>query len=161
MINITSKPGTASGRILLALACAAGLAAPMLAQVSDTAPAAPQQTTPPAGWQGRGGDRQEHQLEHLTKALNLSPDQVSQIKSIETNSHQQMMALRNDTSTAAADKRAKMMSIHQATQTNIRAVLTDEQKTRFDAIEARQRERREEHQEQQGSQPAPTPPPGV
>jgi protein CpxP len=138
-------------RALIAIACAFGLTtAPMLAQ--DTAPAAQTQQQPPqGGWHGRGGG--EHQLEHLTKALNLTPDQVSQVKAIQTSSQQQMMALRSDSTTAPADKHAKMMSIHQTEQTNIRAVLNDDQKTKFDAMEARMQERRAQHQ--QGEQAPP------
>jgi len=140
-------------RALITFACTVGLAAvPMLAQ--DPAPATtPQSQGPQGGWHGRGGG--EHELDHLTRALNLTPDQVSQVKAIQSASHQQMEALRGDTATAPADKRAKMMSIHQTEQTNIRAILNDDQKTRFDAMQARMRERREERQ--QGEQ-APPPP---
>jgi Spy/CpxP family protein refolding chaperone len=128
----------------------------MLAQ--DTTPATQPQTEQQpqqGGWHGRGGG--EHQLEHLTKALNLTPDQVTQIKAIQASSRQQMETLRSDTTTAQPDKRAKMMSIHQTEQTNIRAVLTDEQKSKFDAMQARMQERRAEHQ--QGEQAPPPPPP--
>jgi Spy/CpxP family protein refolding chaperone len=144
-------------RALITFACTVGLAtAPMLAQ--DTTPATQPQTEQQpqqGGWHGRGGG--EHQLEHLTKALNLTPDQVTQIKAIQASSRQQMETLRSDTTTAQPDKRAKMMSIHQTEQTNIRAVLTDEQKSKFDAMQARMQERRAEHQ--QGEQAPPPPPP--
>lgn len=138
-------------RALITLACTAGLAtAPLLAQ--DTAPAPQtQQDTPPGGGHGRGGE--ERQLEHLTRALNLTSDQVTQVKAIMTTSHQQMEALRSDTTTAQADKHARMMTIHQTAETSIRAILTDDQKTKFDAMQAQMREHR---QEQQGGQ---TPPP--
>ena len=55
------------------------------------------------------------------------------------------MALREDTSIAGADKRTKMMDIHKASQDKIRALLTDDQKTKFDALQAEMRERRENH----------------
>ncbi len=150
-----SANGNTIRRALITFACTAGLAAvPMLAQ--DTAPAPPATQQPPqSGWHGRGGE--EHQLEHLTKALNLTPDQVTQVKAIQTSSHQQMESLRSDSTTAPADKRSRMMSIHQTEQTNIRAVLNDDQKTKFDAMQAQMRERREEHQ--QGDQAPPPPPP--
>jgi protein CpxP len=150
-IQTAFHPGKSTRRVLLALACAAGLAAPMLAQEPTTP--APQQQAPQGesggGWHGREG----HQLEHLTKALNLTPDQVSQIKSIQDNTRQQMMALRQDTTTPQADKRAKMMSLHQTEQTSIKAVLNDDQKSRYDAMQANMRQRREE--QQQGAPAAP------
>jgi len=146
-------------RALLTFACTVGLAAaPMLAQDAAPAPPPSQQQPPQGGWHGRGGDMEAHQIEHLTKALNLTPDQLTQVKAIQASSHQQMETLRSDTNTPQPDKRAKMMSIHQTEQANIRAVLTDEQKTKFDAMQARMRERREEHQPGEQA-PAPPPPP--
>jgi protein CpxP len=76
---------------------------------------------------------------------------------IDDNSRQQMMALRSDTTVAQSDKRAKMMAIHQASQDKIRAVLNDEQKTKYDALQAEMKARRESHEGGQGA--APTPPP--
>jgi periplasmic protein CpxP/Spy len=139
---------------LLALCTTALSALPAMAQ--DSAPATPQdQAGPPHG--GRGsGQREEHQLEFLTKKLNLTPDQVSQVKAIDDDSRKQMMALHEDTSIPHADKHAKMMDIHKASQDKIRGVLTDDQKTKYDALQAEMRERRENHQ---GGQGAPTPPP--
>ena len=54
----------------------------------------------------------------------------------------QAMAVREDTSVRRTDKRAKMKDISQDAQDKIRAVLTDEQKTKFDAMQAQMRERR-------------------
>jgi Spy/CpxP family protein refolding chaperone len=146
--------GKATRRIFLAAACAVGMAVPMLAQEPSAPP--PQQQAPqgqPGGWQRR----ENHHLEYLTKALNLTPDQVSQVKTIQENTRQQMMALHQDTTIPGADKRAKMMSLHQTEQTNIKAVLNDDQKSRFDAMQARMRERREDH-DQGGPATQPLPP---
>lgn len=145
-------------RALLTLACATGLAAaPMLAQEPAAQAPPPAQQGPHGGWEGRRGG--ERQLEHLTKALKLTPDQVTQIKAIEDDGRQQMMALHQDTATPQADKRAKMMSLHQAQEIKLKAVLTDDQKTKYDALQAKMRERREEHRD--GEQGAPPPPPAV
>jgi Spy/CpxP family protein refolding chaperone len=92
---------------------------------------------------------QERQLEMMTTQLNLTPDQVSKIKAIHSDTDKQMMALRDDTSTAQADRREKMMAIRKDAQTKIRAVLTDEQQTKYDAMMAKMRERREERTEPQ------------
>jgi Spy/CpxP family protein refolding chaperone len=137
----------------MALCTTALSALPAMAQ-EPTAPAAQDQAGPHGGRDQ--GQREEHQLAFLTKKLNLTPDQVSQVKAIDDDSRQQMMALHNDTATPKADKHAKMMDIHKASQDKIRAVLTDDQKTKYDALQAEMRERRESRE---GGQGAPPPPP--
>jgi protein CpxP len=135
------------GVATLALCTIALSTMPMMAQ--DNA------ATPPQGQMGNGHGRGggEHQLEWMTKKLSLTPDQVTQVKAIDDNTRQQMMALRSDTSVAQADKRAKMMAIHQASQDKIRGVLNDEQKTKFDAMQAEMKERRESREGGQGGTP--------
>lgn len=129
---------------------------PMLAQ-DNLAPAPPQadQSGPPAG--GYGSHR-GHQVEMLTERLNLSPDQVTQVKAIDKDARTQAMAVRDDSSLAPADRRSKMMDIRKASQDKIRAVLNDDQKTKYDAMLAQMKERRMNHQGGQG-QDAPPPPP--
>ena len=87
----------------------------------------------------------EHQLEFLTKKLNLTPDQVTQIKAIDADTQTQMKALHENTSIAGSDKRTQMFAIHKAAHEKILGVLTDEQKTQYAALEAQMRERRESH----------------
>jgi periplasmic protein CpxP/Spy len=127
---------------------------PMMAQDPAPPPQQQDQAGPQGGRHG-GPGREEHQIEFLTKKLSLTPDQVTQVKAIDDNSRQQMMALRNDSTVAQADKRAKMMAIHQASQDKIRGVLTDDQKTKFDAMQAEMKARRESHEGGQGSAPPP------
>ena len=142
-------------RALLTFACTACLSAmPMLAQEPAPPPPA-QQQAPERSHHHDGAEMQERQLEHLTKALSLSSDQVAQVKSIQASSHQQMEALHGSSDAAPADRHEKMMSIHQTEQNNIRAVLNDEQKTKFDAMQSRMREHHEEHMH--GNPPPPPP----
>jgi Spy/CpxP family protein refolding chaperone len=140
---------------VLALCTATLSAAPML-MAQDTTTAPPQQQdnmgAPGGGAGGRGG----RQVEMLTKRLNLTPDQVTQVKAIDADSMSQMKALREDTSTPQADKRSKMMEIRQASQDKIRNILTDEQKTKYDAMQAKMQARR---QSRQGGDGAAAPPP--
>jgi len=98
-----------------------------------------------------------NQIEFLTKKLNLTPDQVTQVKAIDADAINQMKALREDNSVAGPDKRTKMMDIHKTSQDKIRALLTDDQKTKFDALQAQMRERRGDHGGG-GDGPPPTPP---
>jgi protein CpxP len=98
---------------------------------------------------------EEHQIEFLTKKLNLTSDQVTQVKAIDDDSFKQMKALREDTSTAGPDRRAKMMDIHKASQGKIRALLTADQQTKFDALQAEM----QEHRGHRGGGPDGPPPP--
>jgi protein CpxP len=118
----------------------------------------------PAGQMGgmhqgmRGGpEMQKKHLEHMTKELNLTPDQVTQIKAIQDDGMSQMKALRDDTSTARPDKHAKMMSIHEAEQAKVRAVLTDAQKTKYDAMMEKMKERRDGQMDHKHGPPPPPP----
>jgi protein CpxP len=137
---------------LLALCTIALVTVPMMAQ-DNSAPAPQQQDQagPPRG--GRGGG--EHQLEMLTKRLNLTPDQVTQVKAIEDDSRTQSMAVRNDSTIAQPDKRAKMMDIRKASQDKIRGVLTDEQKPKYDALLAEQQQRMQNRGGGADASPAP------
>lgn len=105
----------------------------------------------------RGGGRMEgRQLEMLTKRLNLTADQQTQVKAIDDDTGKQMMAVRNDTSLSQEDRRSKMMAIRKASQDKIRGVLTDDQKTKYDALLAEQQQRMRERG--QGGAPQPPPP---
>jgi periplasmic protein CpxP/Spy len=117
-------------------------------------PPAPPQGQAGSEQGGRGGMR-GNQVEFLTKKLNLTPDQVTQVKAIDADTMSQMKALREDTSVAGPDKRTKMMDIHKASQDKIRALLTDDQKTKFDALQAQMKERRGNR----GGGDGPPPPP--
>jgi len=92
----------------------------------------------------RGGDPAQ-QLQHMTKALDLSADQQSQIKPILDARQQQMQQLWQDQSTSREDRRAKMQSIQQDTSSKIEAVLNDTQKQKYEAMQAKMRERRMNH----------------
>jgi len=127
---------------------------PAMAQDPSAPPPPPGQAGPRHG--GPGGGR-GHQLEFLTRQLNLTPDQVTQVKAIDEDTWNQMKALHEDTSTAGQDKRAKMFEIHKASQDKIRGLLTADQQTKFDALQAEMREHRENHGGGQGGPPPPPP----
>jgi periplasmic protein CpxP/Spy len=141
----------------LALCLAVAGTIPMMAQ---DASAPPQQ-----GDSGQPGGRPSpdqmvaRQLEHLTKALSLTPDQATQIKPILQNQMSQMMALRQDTETPQSDKREKMMQIHTDAQTKIRAVLTSDQQPKYDALLAQEQQHMGRHRGGNGGQNDQAPPP--
>ena len=150
MTGITLRVKTRRA-VMIAVCSGALCAIPMLAQ--DAAPAAP-----PQGQMGpRGGGRMEgRQLEMLTKRLNLTTDQQTQVKTIDDDTGKQMMAVRNDTSLSQEDRRSKMMTIRKASQDKIRGVLTDDQKTKYDALLAEQQQRMRDRG-QGGAAPPPPP----
>jgi Spy/CpxP family protein refolding chaperone len=126
------------------------LAMPVLAQ--DAAP----QDQPAAHAKGQRGGRGGDQLGMLTKRLDLTADQQEKIKPILADRQAQMKALHEDTATAGADKRTKMKSIMDSTNAKIRAVLTPDQQTKFDQMQAEMKNRGQgRKQRQQGGGDAP------
>jgi Spy/CpxP family protein refolding chaperone len=112
------------------------LAVPLLAAA---APAAAYQGGGYGGSQGGGGRRgpmsPDDQLKRMTKDFNLTADQQSKIKPILVDEQKKMEDLRNDSSGDRQAMRGKMMQIRQDTNDQIRALLDDKQKEKFDKQE--------------------------
>jgi protein CpxP len=103
-------------------------------------------TPPPAGAAMHGRmPSPDQQLAHMTKALNLTSDQQTQIKPILENQQQQMMQLHEDQSLSRADKMTKAKSLHDDSTSKIEAVLNDQQKQKFEAMQEKMQERRQQH----------------
>ncbi len=143
-MKLNKMHGLPGMRVALLALCTAAMGAGTTMMAQDTPPSAP----PPASGQGRGPggmggpEQQQRQLDMMTKQLNLTPDQVTQIKAIQDDGRKQAMAMRDDTTTSGDDRRAKMMTMRQAEQTKIKSVLTDDQKPKYDAMIAQQRQGR-------------------
>ena len=120
----------------------------MLAQEPGSAP---EQGAPQADAGGMGGHRggnmmdPDKRLARMTKRYNLTSDQQSQIKPILQDEQQQMQSMRSDTTSSREDKRAKMQSMHEASNQKIEAALTDQQKQKFEADQQKMQERRASH----------------
>jgi Spy/CpxP family protein refolding chaperone len=119
--------------LVLGTALCLGLCAgSALAQDAATAP----QSMPEGGeHRGHGGMSPDKQLEHMTKALDLTADQQAQIKPLLEAHQQQAMQLRQDTSISQDDKHTKMQALNTDTHTKIEAVLTDTQKAKFEKMQ--------------------------
>lgn len=114
---------------LLGLALSAVIFVPAgFAQDSDAS--ASSQNASTAAPQHRAPDPQK-QAARLTKRLGLSDDQSSKITSILQDRQQQLSAARSDSSLSPQDRRAKMRSIQQDTDTQINAVLTPDQQSQY------------------------------
>ena len=91
------------------------------------------------GGHGRGMMDPDRQLEHMTKQLNLSSDQQSQIKPILVDRQQKMQALFQNQSLSREDRHSQMQAIRQDSETKINAVLNDDQKQKYQAMQERMR----------------------
>jgi periplasmic protein CpxP/Spy len=128
----------ASRFALLALALsAAGLAPVAFAQ--DSAPSG-SSSTQSKGPQHAAPDPQK-QAARLTKRLGLSDDQTSKITTLLQNQQQQLTAARNDSSLSPQDRRAKLRSIRQNTDSQINTVLTPAQQTQYANMKQQMKER--------------------
>ncbi len=119
---------------LLALTLSGMLASGACAYAQDQ-----DNSPPPQGQWGQGPHRMDpdRQLQRLTHELSLSSDQQSQIKPLLVDQQQKMQALFQDQSLAQEDRRAKAKSIRDDTHSKIEALLTDEQKPKYEAMEQR------------------------
>jgi Spy/CpxP family protein refolding chaperone len=110
----------------VALCSAALCAVPMMAQGG--------------GGGGRGGMMRmtsDQRVDALDKAVTLTADQKTKIKAIYDADMKKMMDLRNSGGDPQ-DMRPKMMAIRTDENNQIKALLTDEQKPKFDAFVASQ-----------------------
>ena len=104
----------------LAICSAALSTMPMLAQGGG------------GGMRGMTPEAQQAQLDALTKAVGLTDDQVTKVKAINADAmkkQQDLMSSGGD----PADMRPKMMAIRTDQQAKIKALLTDDQKPKYDA----------------------------
>ena len=127
------------------------LAVPM---VATGAQAAPYQGGGYGGGQGGGGRRgpmsPDDQLKRMTKDFDLTADQQAKIKPILVDAQKKMDDVRNDSSGDRPAMRQKMMQIRQDTNDQIRALLDDKQKGKFDEQE---QERQDRPQNRRGGGP--------
>jgi Spy/CpxP family protein refolding chaperone len=116
-----------------------------------------QQGPPPGGGEGHGPRRGmpsvDDQLKNLSERLSLTADQQAKIKPILEDTHQQVQKLRDDESMAREDKMAKMRSIHEDSMAKVKAVLTDDQKKKFDQWQQEMQNNRRQRQQGGDSNP--------
>ena len=128
----------------------AGLA---MATPQDQAPApAP---APEGGQAARHQPDPNRQVKMMTKRLNLTQDQQNQILPILSDRQQQFESIRNDSSLSPKDRHSKMQSLREDSESKIKAVLTDDQKQKYDKMQqqmrARAQQRHAQSQSGQGS----------
>jgi len=105
----------------------------LLAQDNSAPP--PQQEQSGGMEHGRRGMDPDRQLQHMTRQLDLSADQQNQIRPILMDRQQKMQALWQNQSLSREDRRTQMQSIREDSKSKIEAVLNDQQKQKFDAMQ--------------------------
>jgi periplasmic protein CpxP/Spy len=118
--------------ITLSAACVALFATAVIGQAQD--PAA-KNNDRPHRWQKRGNP-----VEHLTKALDLTPDQVAKLQPIFDQAKPQIMAARQEA-------KQKIQAIRENIQSQIRPILTPAQQQKFDALKKAREDMRKAHEE--------------
>lgn len=79
----------------------------------------------------------EARVEQLDRELKLTADQKAKLTDIFTKSRSEMEAMRDNKSGDREANREKMQSMMQATQSQVQAVLTDEQKQKLSSMRER------------------------
>ncbi len=128
---------------------------PAALATAQATPVPPAQTDTPPPYGGPRGGGPERRVEMLQQALNLTPDQTTQVKALLVTERTKMEALRSNTALSQDDRHSQMTAIHGDTTTKMHALLSTEQATKYDSIEARMRQRRPD-----SSNPPPPPPSG-
>lgn len=111
-----------SGALLLALTGATGFAQTPYAGQPPPPPHQHHQPNP------------EQQTRHLTKALNLTPEQAAKLEPILANRDQQMQAIHSNGQLTQQDARRQMKALHQLTEQQIAGVLTPDQLQQMKAM---------------------------
>jgi periplasmic protein CpxP/Spy len=129
--------------LLPAILCGVTISVSMPAVLAQDAPATTPATSGSAGGGGGGGGGRrgggmsvDDRLAALTKELTLTADQQAKIKPILQDETDKMKALFSDNTVQKQDRQTKMKDIRDTANTAIKALLTPDQVTKFDAANA-------------------------
>jgi Spy/CpxP family protein refolding chaperone len=97
--------------------------------------------------EGQGGGRRpqqspEERANHMKEALGLTDEQTSKILAIYQKAAESGKAIREDAAASADDKKSKFEALMKSTREEVGAVLTAEQKEKFQAEMAKRRAER-------------------
>jgi hypothetical protein len=109
--------------------------------------------------QGSGMPSIDEQVSMLSSQLSLTPDQQAKAKTILQDQHAQAMTVVNDAAMSRDDKVQKIHTIRTTTISNMRNLLNDDQKTKFDQMVQAQNDRMRQQQPGNSSNSNPNTPP--
>jgi periplasmic protein CpxP/Spy len=92
------------------------------------------------GFAGHGFRGHQFAMQHLTKALNLTPDQQAKVQPLLDQAKPQIIAIHKDAM-------QKTQAVIDKTMSQIRPTLTPEQQTKFDALQKARQDLRNAMQE--------------
>ena len=98
-------------KLLSGLLASAMVLPAAFAQTSTPPPPPAGTDTPPPPYGGTRGGGPEHRVQMLQQALNLTPDQTTQVKALLETERTKMEALRSNTALTQDDRRSQMMAI--------------------------------------------------
>ena len=113
---------------------AIGVSSAAFAQDAPPPPQNPGQDQAGPGGRGMRMDP-NRQLERLTRELSLTTDQQTQIKPLLLERQQKMQALFQNQSLAPEDRRTQVRTIMEGSNNSIKALLNDDQKQKFAAMQ--------------------------
>ena len=119
--------------ISLSAACAALFVTVSIGLAQDPAAG---NNGPQKRWQHKRGNP----VEHLTKALDLTPDQQAKVKAIFEQARPQIKAAREE-------GRDKVQAIRESTRSQIRPILTPAQQAKWDAMQKAREDMRKAREE--------------
>ena len=90
----------------------------------------------------------DQELGHMTKALNLTSDQQTQLKPILQDRHDQQMQIHQDASLSRDAKMSKMKSLDDDSNSKVEAVLNPDQKAKYEKMIADRKEHMQERRAQ-------------
>ena len=93
--------------------------------------------------EGKCAGKRGRSLQPILDQLGLSADQQTRIAAIQQSGKEAKTALRSDTSLTREQKRERMRALHQEKMQRIEAVLTPEQRTKFQSLLQALRQKRE------------------
>ena len=112
--------------LALSLSCGAAFA-------QQTQPTQEPQQAPMQGEHHHAPNPQK-QAEHLSKELNLTPDQTAKIEPILASHDQQVQSLRQNTQLTPQDRHQQMRSINEQTQQQMSGILSADQMAQLKAM---------------------------
>ena len=92
--------------------------------------------------QGGGGGGMERQKQMLKDSLGFTDVQIDTVMAVRTSFQPQMRDIFMDQSMSADDKKAKLADLNLQMRARLKGTLTDDQITKLEAFQTRQREAR-------------------
>lgn len=127
--------------VLVCGLCIAAGAAMAQDQTAPPPPPPPAQAGAQQGGGGRGMMDPGRRADMLKDRLGLNDTQTSQVKAIFEDSRTKMETVRSNSSLSQDDRRSQMMSMRKAENDKVEALLTADQKTKYEAMEQEMRGR--------------------